>query len=284
MTATTLEVAVTVEQIGIAPFYYELGMEMRCGSWAGFQPGIERLINNGDSMELVFQGIPMSANCLNNISLHLVSPFVTYEVVPIKFAQGDGTVRFQLPLPNGETFSPSRAPSSVPTPAPLVPGTALLFIKSDQSPDAKFSVSPPGTVYFSGDNVVAPDGYNVNIFKYHRWACNQLTYTIYSNLEPDSVYIMKLGFIELYGLTCQNNARVMQVSVNGVVKVTGLDVYKVAGCRTGHVETIEVSTDSFGNFVVTLVGLIENPMITFIEVFTAQPATSPSDFAFFAAS
>jgi hypothetical protein len=108
-----VDVHVTVTQAGVAPFYYDLDLQLYC-------PGLNRprrlggvnfILGQGDSRTFSFPGVPATSLCLSDISLSLESTH-TFPGRPIKFAQGDGTVTLNVPQPNGESTSGGAKPRS----------------------------------------------------------------------------------------------------------------------------------------------------------------------------
>lgn len=104
--AGTVVIDVKVAQIGIAPFYYPLSIILSCPdpllSWPIVLPGVETLIDEGESKTFRFEGVPATARCLQSVNLRLHSKR-TYRNRPIKFAQGTaGTVTFSIPMPPAE--------------------------------------------------------------------------------------------------------------------------------------------------------------------------------------
>jgi hypothetical protein len=98
----TVDIEVTVRQIGVAPFYYDLGLALSCIGLAQLltRPGLESLIENGDEMSYVFTDIPATRECMSAVEISLVSSYA-YPDQPIRFAQGaDGTLILNLPLPS----------------------------------------------------------------------------------------------------------------------------------------------------------------------------------------
>lgn len=126
-----VDVALTVEQAGVAPFYYPLELRLGCpGGFDGNLPGVEGIVGQGDAKTFVFADVPATPECLGDLAASLSSPFA-YATNPIRFAQGvDGaTVRFGLPLPpappsptdpptNGPTRGPTDGPTHDPTEGP----------------------------------------------------------------------------------------------------------------------------------------------------------------------
>ena len=95
----TVAVDVTVEQTGVAPFYYPLSLALSCAGTTETLNGVEGLIDNGDSQVFGFLDIPADSACLDNIEITLVSEYIPAGR-PARFAQGkDGTVSLSLPLP-----------------------------------------------------------------------------------------------------------------------------------------------------------------------------------------
>ena len=99
--ASTVDVTVTVEQVGVAPFYYPLGIMVRCPDGIyGPLPGVDALVDPGQTESFTFTGLPATEQCLGSVSISLASKFA-YEDNPVRFAQGvDGrAVEVALPLP-----------------------------------------------------------------------------------------------------------------------------------------------------------------------------------------
>jgi hypothetical protein len=118
--AGKVDVEVTVQQIGVAPFYYDLGLGLSCsGTNKRIQGGVDTLMDKGSSRIFKFVGIPATSECLDKLTLSLESSYA-YKERPIKFAQKNGTVSFRLPLPPAVVNAPTRAPvvRRVPTAAP----------------------------------------------------------------------------------------------------------------------------------------------------------------------
>lgn len=100
-----ISVSLSVAQTGIAPFYYDLAIELRCEDWQSSPlKGVEHLIQEGDTATFVFNDFPVY-NCEKPVSIHLVSSFA-YNGKPILFAQGsNGIPSFALPKPDLEEQS-----------------------------------------------------------------------------------------------------------------------------------------------------------------------------------
>jgi hypothetical protein len=108
--AKNVTVQVTVQQTGVAPYYYPLSLVLSCRKTTKKVSGVDGLLNQGDSKVFSFVGIPAKSSCLNAITMTLASSHA-HAGRPIKFAQGsNGSVKLRLPLP------PSTAKKSVPSP------------------------------------------------------------------------------------------------------------------------------------------------------------------------
>jgi hypothetical protein len=111
-----VDIDVTMKQIGNAPFYYPLYLDVYCDGIKFSDRWIGTGLNNaGDEVVLSSYGIPASASCLSAVEFVLDS----YHLYPdrrIKWAQGNGRVVVNLPLPPG---MPESKASPVPPPSPL---------------------------------------------------------------------------------------------------------------------------------------------------------------------
>ena len=94
----TVEVRISVQQEGIAPFYYPLDLVFSCDGTELVARGVEALIDQGDRDTFRFQNIPASRQCLQSISVRLSSP-MELPGRPIKFAQGNGYVNLDVSVP-----------------------------------------------------------------------------------------------------------------------------------------------------------------------------------------
>jgi len=121
--AGDVSISVHVTQSGVAPFYYDLGLALHCFDLpdAMLLPGVEALVDQGESSIFTFTGIPATAECLGAVSFSLESTH-TYNGTSIKFAQGDGTVSLSLPLP--PTSAPTTVEDETPSPITVAPVTA----------------------------------------------------------------------------------------------------------------------------------------------------------------
>jgi hypothetical protein len=71
------------------------------------------------------------------------------------------------------------------------------------------------------------DGY----FRSHRWSKSSFGYRI-DGFDSSMTYAIMLGFAEIDKNFCMAGKRICDVTENGIVKTSGLDVYKVTGCET----------------------------------------------------
>jgi hypothetical protein len=129
-----VSVAVTVEQTGLAPFYYPLDLTLDCaGGTYKTLPGVEAIIRQGDSREFIFTNIPATQECLSGVRIGLFSKFV-YLGNPVKFVQGeDGTfVTLSLPLPPVSTTASASSPVPPATTATQAPVISFVNIPATQ--------------------------------------------------------------------------------------------------------------------------------------------------------
>jgi hypothetical protein len=113
-TAMTVDVDVTVTQIGVAPFYFDLSLVLECFVMTKqVVSGVETIIEAGAFKTFSFARVPATAQCLSALTLSLASSYA-YTGRPVKFAQGNGTLVVSLPLPNTTFSDPGRAPSAAP--------------------------------------------------------------------------------------------------------------------------------------------------------------------------
>jgi hypothetical protein len=110
---------VKIQQVGIAPFYYDLFLNMYCDGSKNASTPIPNaaLQKNGDVALVSLSGIQAASSCFSSIELQLGSSYM-YSDKPILWAQGlDGRVIItSVPLPNETIPQPSRGPVRVPSP------------------------------------------------------------------------------------------------------------------------------------------------------------------------
>mmetsp|Transcript_28051 Transcript_28051/g.56197 ORF Transcript_28051/g.56197 Transcript_28051/m.56197 type:complete len:394 (-) Transcript_28051:517-1698(-) len=133
-----VDVSVTVSQMGVAPFYYPLGLTLSCAEMTQRElPGVDTIVAEGDSRQFSFADIPASAECLGEVRVGLMSSHA-FALNPVRFAQGDDgtTVLVTLPLP------PTSAPSEASSAAPSSSSSST----PSSSPSSTASSSPSSTV------------------------------------------------------------------------------------------------------------------------------------------
>jgi hypothetical protein len=159
--STQVDIAVTVTQIGVAPYYYPLSLGLSCNGMSNKKvAGVESLIDQGSSGIFAFTGVPATSSCLGSISVTLESDFL-YPERPMKFAQQNGMLVFSLPLPNGAlplptpTVVPVKAPSTAPVVPVKAPTTApVVPIKAPSTAPVVPSVTPPTSSKIMGLSLV----------------------------------------------------------------------------------------------------------------------------------
>lgn len=92
-----VQMDVTVEQVGIAPFYYPLSLRLTCDGYDFKLPGVDGLIDEGDKRTFTFVNVPGTHRCLSNVYISLDSR-MELPGRPIKFAQGSGQVVVDVPF------------------------------------------------------------------------------------------------------------------------------------------------------------------------------------------
>ena len=103
--AQTVNVSIAITQLGVAPFYYELNLILQCnnGLVRKSLPGVNEIIQKGDSSTFTFTNVPATSACLGQVKLSLESPHA-YSGRPILFAQGNnGNVNLNIPVPGLQT-------------------------------------------------------------------------------------------------------------------------------------------------------------------------------------
>jgi hypothetical protein len=115
---STISMDVTLMQIGVAPFYYPLSLVLHCPGSRKVVNGLEKTLKEINGISIFrFNNIPTNTSCLQNMKLQLASSML-YDARPLKFAQGDGSVSFSVPLPPSIT-TPIRMPVRAPVPVPV---------------------------------------------------------------------------------------------------------------------------------------------------------------------
>jgi N-acetylneuraminic acid mutarotase len=114
-----------------------------------------------------------------------------------------------------------------------------------------------------------PNDISPSTFKTHRWGAN-FTYTL-KEFAPFQPVTIVLGFAETYAPNCAPGMRLMDIHVNGILKVSQLDVFSAAaGCLTAHLETITAVADLEGNVALSFLRKRENAMVSYIHASTAM--------------
>jgi hypothetical protein len=126
-----VDLSITVEQVGVAPFYYPLDLVVSCDGMDTTKRlvGVEHLVDQYATKDFIASRIPAMQKCLDTIKIYLHSTNL-YTGTIVKFAQSgsfstasDGTVRLKVPLPagsngggDGYTLNPThqRRPTSNP--------------------------------------------------------------------------------------------------------------------------------------------------------------------------
>ena len=83
----TVDVTATVIQDGIAPFYYDLGIELSCAGYSNTVGGVDGIVSEGSSASFTFTGVPATSACLDAVAFSLSSSYALAGA-PVKFAQG----------------------------------------------------------------------------------------------------------------------------------------------------------------------------------------------------
>ena len=100
-----VNVSVAITQLGVAPFYYDLSLVLQCdnGLVRKSLPGVNEIVQKGDSRTFTFTNVPATSACLGQVKLSLDSSYA-YSGRPILFAQGNnGNVNVNIPVPGIQT-------------------------------------------------------------------------------------------------------------------------------------------------------------------------------------
>lgn len=106
------------------------------------------------------------------------------------------------------------------------------------------------------------------------------TYTV-PNLTPNTNYTLRLHFNEPYfganGNSGGVGSRVFDVSVNGTQALSNFDIYQAAGgADKAVVEELPATSDSNGDITVQFSSVVDNAMVSGIEVDNGTPSTTPT--------
>jgi Malectin domain len=228
-----VKVAVTVKQIGFAPFYFPLSLKLACPDLPSPKEvsGVESIIAYGDSDIFTFAGVPDSILCLSDVELSLTSP-KAYDSRPIKFAQGtDGRVVLSLPSTSTVVMISAKE-GALGTFGHVAVSNAAVFIDTSSS--------------ISG---IERYGYAEDLYRWHYWSDSDLVYT-FSGLAPWTSYVTTMGFSETYAVNCWTGMRVFNILANGVQIMSNFDIYAVTGgCQRALVINENVESDFEGKII-----------------------------------
>ena len=269
---SSVTVDVTVEQIGVAPFYYPLSLKLTCDTAEETLPGVEHLIENGATKVFSFTTIPADSDCLDNVEFLLYTDRA-HDGRPVRFAQGsNGRVQLSLPLPGdvGRADEPqlpnTPPPVSQTPPITVIPkNDAAVFIDSGSENEDTSIVSGSTTWANYVDTTIAGADGESGIFQTHRWG-QDFTYTI-SGLTANSVRKLTLGFAETYADACLKGRRVFDINVNGQALVSDLDVFdKAGGCNKAYAVEKSAIVGTDGKLVINFKASADNAMVSLIEI------------------
>ena len=105
-----------------------------------------------------------------------------------------------------------------------------------------------------------------DFFQGHDWAWGRLSHTIEEPLQDDTVYTVRLGFAETYEPNCATGKRVFNVTVNGELVVSELDVFEKVGCNNALVLDKKIHLRGSNKIEIELAADVNNPMISLIQV------------------
>ena len=284
--SSKVTVDITVEQIGVAPFYYPLSLKLKCDTTEETLPGVEELIENGATKVFSFTTIPADSDCLDNVEILLYTDRA-HDGRPVRFAQGsNGRVQFSLPLPSEVGRSNEQpqlpAPTQPPTKSQTPPTTvipketnAVVIDSGVENEDTSIVSGSTTWANYVDQTINGADGESI-IFQTHRWGPD-FTYTI-SGLTANSVRKLTLGFAETYEDACFKGRRVFDIAVNGQELISNLDVFdKAGGCNTAYVVTESVLVNTDGKLVINFKASTNNAMISLIEVDSLGGKSSNTD-------
>jgi phospholipase C/PKD repeat protein len=109
------------------------------------------------------------------------------------------------------------------------------------------------------------------LFKSQRWDPSTSPNLVYSLPVPNGTYTVNLGFAETYSGTMKVGGRVFNVTMQGNVVFSKLDVYAAVGGNTALIKSATVNVTN-GTLAIGFQPVVENPMVSSIEVI-AQSTT-----------
>lgn len=111
-----------------------------------------------------------------------------------------------------------------------------------------------------------PSIYEETMFQTHRSGNSPFTYTIGGFMAYQQAEIT-LGFAETWRPNCNNNKRLMDISVNGAIFAQNFDVFALAGgCSKALLITREFGADASGVFTIVFSSTVQNPMVSIISI------------------
>lgn len=171
--------------------------------------------------------------------------------------------------------SPAPAVPSPTSPAPVVPAPTTPPVAGPQPLTSYFVNCGGGEEdllsgsYWTdttGQSISNTSPYEETLFKTAR-SGNGFTYTI-TGFAPGVAADITLGWAELWKGACPSGKRKFDVTVNGAVFVTDMDVGDTAGgCYNAVMDTKSFEADSSGTFTLSFSkGSIQNPLINVIDI------------------
>lgn len=272
-------VDVTVQQTGVAPFYYPLQLVFKCHGTTKSIGGVESLVNKGDIKVFRFQSIPSTSRCLGNVEILLESDHVHPER-PVRFDQGDdGRVSLLVPLPSQKgsqenellkrhpwgaiiAFLTGHAQAAAVSPGPY----STVILDTGAENEELSNVSGSTTQSFSDVRIklAVETGFPHEVFQTHRWG-KRFSYT-FQGYAPHSTVKVTLGFAETFVPNCSKGLRVFDISINKKPLVHGLDIFALVGCQTAYTLTEFCMVNARGKLVISFTASVDNAMVSFINV------------------
>jgi|UPI000581A940 hypothetical protein len=208
------------------------------------------------------------------------SPSVSFE--PTRAGAGKGPpaptiqpidVPSSMPALRGSR-SPSRRPSQA---VGVSPGPPLFYLNTGTDQDLEYISGGAVGVYSKpGAQIFEAGSYGEETFRSHRWG-ETFVITI-PGLSGGEMYTISLGFAEIF--FCDEGQRIMTITVNDEVLEADLDVVATTGaCNTALVLREDFAANSDGAFVVAFSSLVDNAMVSFVEIHlagTLSPSFSPA--------
>ncbi|HTD25182.1 MAG TPA: thaumatin family protein [Terriglobales bacterium] len=141
------------------------------------------------------------------------------------------------------------------------------------------TINHANTIDLSGVTSPAP------MAVYQTARTGNFTYTI-PGFAPGSSQTVRLHFAETFFAAA--GSRVFNVTINGTQVLTNFDIFAAAGAKNKAViEQFTEAADSSGNYVIQFTSVVNNSLVSGIEILTSQscaPPTTPSGLSAIAAS